>query len=371
MKKKTRILFLVFVLIIFVQIARGEPENILSAKKHLETIPAKTCFAPKHILKYNDTYNNKACVVKIQLDSELANKKKSDSDKDLNNIAEYLLKYFNSIGLNSYVFNPNYHKSNISIFVSKKSAKEVKDLIKNSNLYTANGLLSVPCEYEETSKNRNLGLICQVNLSSVVDNTDLEYMLEQSFKNVKNRIDMYQISDQAALIGEFNRIRIKFVQKDKIKLFPLKNIFGIHHVLDNSLKPSLLKPISHNKEAIIQKSTGRGMQKYWIKYDKTTQIKDSDIQFVEIVPDSYVGGIPDISIKLNKGGTIKLADLTKKYINEQVAFIINGKLITVRMITGVMKKGLFKIYTRDLYTFNEICKQAFKLRAYAFLSGFQ
>ena len=334
--------------------------------------PAEQAAVPQRLLEFSNGEDGQSALVKFHVDkmAEIFNRAKNPAKPDdvLNNVVDTARKALVDSNLEARVINPDYEKGNASIRVAGKNADDLKKALDASKLYARLPLMLTSLFPKSKitlglDLKGGIDLVYQVDLNSIQENDSIADAVKRSVEIIRNRIDMYGISEPSIKAQEGNRIRIQLPgvkDPERVKqLIQNTAMLQFHMVLDQALTAAQLEPINPENEIVLMMPASPKQQAMWYKLTKKPEVSGRDLKFAKVSFDDM--GAPIVHLEFNAEGAAKFAQVTGSHVGEQLAIVLDNKVHSAPTIQTRITGGMAQITGR--FSLEEAQNLAIVLRA--------
>lgn len=326
---------------------------------------------PSKLVVYSDSPDKKYGLAKFQVNKMAPIftrvKKPARYEDVLNSVVEVIRKKLFDKGLKVRVVNPDYAAGTIYLQVKGKTGLQVKSLIKQADVFAKLPLmLATLFPRSKITMGLDLkggiDLVYQVDVNSIQEGDSITDAVKRSVEIIRNRIDMFGISEPSIKAQEGNRIRIQLPgvkDPERVKkLIQNTAMLQFHLVIDQAMSATQLEPVGPDEIVLMKPGDSKSVAT-WYKLKKKPEIAGRDLKYAKVSFGQM--GSPMVNLEFNAQGAAKFAQVTGAHVGEQLAIVLDNKVQSAPVIQGRIAGGRAQITGR--FSLEEAQNLAIVLRA--------
>ena len=197
---------------------------------------------------------------------------------------------------------------------------------------------------------------------------DKKKLQEQVKEVIRNRLDMYGVTDGCIVNKDSETIEVLFpgiIEKEQKKLRQLllaTDLVAFHELAENGQSGNKFQLMSKMKddEKILPGLTKPNEEAVWYLFNEKVLLGTTDLKEARIAFDS-LRGTPKVLLSCTEQGKKNLKEVTTKLIGKRMAIVIGGKVFMAPVIRQAIAGGYAEI-TGD-FDIDEIRKVVGALKA--------
>ncbi len=293
---------------------------------------------------------------------------KANVEDVLNKVTDEVRVALVERGHKARVINTDYSSYVMTINVPELTPAKLKEEVEKSRLYAT---LPLAITTIFPNKKITLGLdlkggidlVYQVDLQSLQSSDNIADAVQRSVEIIRNRIDMYGISEPSIKAQDKNRIRIQLPgvrDTERVKqLIQDTAMLQFHIVNYQATTADSLGTIDNQNEIVLMQPGSAKQAPLWYRLNKKPDVTGADLKYAKVSFDEL--GRPIVNLEFNADGAAKFARVTGSNINKQLAIVLDNKVHSAPVIQSRISGGMAQITGN--FTFEEAQNLSIVLRA--------
>lgn len=308
--------------------------------------------------------------IHANISADIFNKAKNPAKVEdvLNKVTDDIRVALVESGQVARVINTDYSSYNMTINVADVTPVQLKEMIAKSRLY-ATLPLAITSLFPDRKITLGLDLkggidlVYQVDLQSLQSTDNIADAVQRSVEIIRNRIDMYGISEPSIKAQDKNRIRIQLPgvkDTERVKqLIQDTAMLQFHIVNYQATTADALGSIDSQNEIVLMQPGNAKQMPMWYRLNKKPDVTGADLKYAKVSFDEL--GRPIVNLEFNADGAAKFARVTGSNINKQLAIVLDNKVHSAPVIQSRITGGMAQITGN--FTFEEAQNLSIVLRA--------
>jgi protein-export membrane protein SecD len=308
--------------------------------------------------------------IHANISADIFNKTKNPAKVEdvLNKVTDEIRVALVESGLVARVINTDYSSYSMTINVADIGPMQLKEQMAKSKLY-AKMPLGITAFFPDKKITLGLDLkggidlVYQVDLQSLQSTDNIADAVQRSVEIIRNRIDMYGISEPSIKAQDKNRIRIQLPgikDTERVKqLIQDTAMLQFHIVNYQATTADALGSIDSQNEIVLMQPGNAKQMPMWYRLNKKPDVTGADLKYAKVSFDEL--GRPIVNLEFNADGAAKFARVTGSNINKQLAIVLDNKVHSAPVIQSRITGGMAQITGN--FTYDEAQNLSIVLRA--------